>query len=95
MTAPPIIAEWYGTMDKKRRVPSNDIVAILQILIDLFMIIFIIRIFKLHILLPKVELYGSKLFRWKNCCFATDGRSWDIFFFETVKKDRMIRFLNS
>ena len=31
-------------MDKKRRVPSNDIVAILQILITLFMIIFFIRI---------------------------------------------------
>ena len=31
-------------MDKKRRVPSNDIVAILQILIALIMIIFFIRI---------------------------------------------------
>ena len=31
-------------MDKKRRVPSNDIVAIIQILSALFMIIFIIRI---------------------------------------------------
>ena len=31
-------------MDKKRRVPSNDIVAILQILIALLMIIFFIRI---------------------------------------------------
>ena len=30
-------------MDKKRRVPSNDIVAILQIMIELFMIIFFIR----------------------------------------------------
>ena len=36
-------------MDKKRRVPSNDIVAILQILSALFMIIFFIRIYKLHI----------------------------------------------
>ena len=43
---------WGGTMDKKRRVPSNDIVAILKILSALFMIIFFIRIFKLHILLP-------------------------------------------
>ncbi len=32
-------------MDKKRRVPNNEIVAILQILIALFMIIFFIRIF--------------------------------------------------
>ena len=40
-----MIAGWGGTMDKKRRVPSNDIVAILQILIALFMIIFFIRIF--------------------------------------------------
>jgi len=39
-------------MDKKRRVPSNDIVAILQILSAVFMVIFFIRIFKLHILLP-------------------------------------------
>ena len=39
-----MIAGWGGTMDKKRRVPSNDIVAILQILIALFMIIFFIRI---------------------------------------------------
>ena len=39
-----MIAGWGGTMDKKRRVPSNDIVAILQILIVLFMIIFFIRI---------------------------------------------------
>ena len=31
-------------MDKKKKVPSNDIVAILQILIVLFMIIFFIRI---------------------------------------------------
>ena len=31
-------------MDKNIKVPSNDIVAILQILIDLFMIIFFIRI---------------------------------------------------
>ena len=36
-----MIAGWGGTMDKKRRVPSNDIVAILQIFIALFMIIFI------------------------------------------------------
>ena len=47
-----MIAGWGGTMDKKRRVPSNDIVAILQILSALFMIIFFIKIFKLHILLP-------------------------------------------
>ena len=47
-----MIAGWGGTMDKKRRVPSKDIVAILQILSALFMVIFIIRIFKLHILLP-------------------------------------------
>ena len=80
-------------MDKKRRVPSNDIVAILQILSALFMIIFFIRIFKLHILLPSVELYGSKLFRWKNCCSANGGRSRNIDFFETVKIDRLIRFL--
>ena len=40
-----MIAGWGGTMDKKRRVPSNDIVAILQILSALFMIIFFIRIF--------------------------------------------------
>ena len=33
-------------MDKKRRVPSSDIEAILQILSALFMIIFFIRIFK-------------------------------------------------
>ena len=39
-----MIAGWGGKMDKKRRVPSNDIVAILQILIALFMIIFFIRI---------------------------------------------------
>ena len=39
-----MIAGWGGTMDKKRRLPSNDIVAILQILIALFMIIFFIRI---------------------------------------------------
>ena len=39
-----MIAGWGGTMDKKRRVTSNDIVAILQILIALFMIIFFIRI---------------------------------------------------
>ena len=39
-----MIAGWGGTMDKKRRVPSNDIVAILQILIALYMIIFFIRI---------------------------------------------------
>ena len=39
-----MIAGWGGTMDKKRRVPSNDIVAILQILIALFIIIFFIRI---------------------------------------------------
>ena len=39
-----MIAGWGGTMDNKRRVPSNDIVAILQILIALFMIIFFIRI---------------------------------------------------
>ena len=39
-----MIAGWGGTMDKKRRVPSNDIVAILQILSALFMIIFFIRI---------------------------------------------------
>ena len=39
-----MIAGWGGTMDKKRRVPSNDIVAILQILIALFMIIFFTRI---------------------------------------------------
>ena len=47
-----MIAGWGGTIDKKRRVPSNDIVAILQILSALFMVIFFIRIFKLHILLP-------------------------------------------
>ncbi len=52
MTAPSIIARWGGTMDKKRRVPSSNIEAILQILSALFMIIFFIRIFKLHILLP-------------------------------------------
>ena len=39
-----MIAGWGGAMDKKRRVPSNDIVAILQILIALFMIIFFTRI---------------------------------------------------
>ena len=39
-----MIAGWGGTMGKKRRLPSNDIVAILQILIALFMIIFFIRI---------------------------------------------------
>ena len=47
-----MIAGLGGTMDKKRRVPSNDIVAILQILNALFMIIFFIRLFKLHTLLP-------------------------------------------
>ena len=47
-----MIAGWGGTMDKKRRVPSNDIVAILQILSALFMIILFIRAFKLHIILP-------------------------------------------
>ena len=47
-----MIAGWGGTMDKKRRVPSNDIVAILQILIHVYIIIFFIRILKFHILLP-------------------------------------------
>ena len=47
-----MIAGWGGKMDKKRRVPSNDIVAILQIMSAFFMIIFFLRIFKLHILLP-------------------------------------------
>ena len=47
-----MIAGWGGTMDKKRRVPSNDIVSILQIMNALFMRIFFMRIFNLHILLP-------------------------------------------
>ena len=51
-TAPPIIAGWGGTMDKKRRVPSNDIVAILQILSAFDMILFLVRLSKLHRLLP-------------------------------------------
>ena len=50
-TAPSIIAGWGGTTDKKRRVPSNDIVAILKILSALDMFIFFVRICKLHILL--------------------------------------------
>ena len=43
-TTPIIVAGWGGTMDKKRRVPDNDIAAIPQILSDLFMIILFIRI---------------------------------------------------
>ena len=39
-------------MDKKRRVPSNDIVAILQILSAFDMILFLVRLIKLHKLLP-------------------------------------------
>ena len=39
-------------MDKNRRVPSNDIVAILQILSDFDMILFLLRLIKLHKLLP-------------------------------------------
>ena len=47
-----MIAGWGGTMDKKRRVPSNDIVAILQILSAFDMILFLVRLNKLHSLLP-------------------------------------------
>ena len=47
-----MIAGWGGTMDKKRRVPSNDIVAILQILSAFDMILFLARLSKLHRLLP-------------------------------------------
>ena len=47
-----MIAGWGGTMDKKRRVPSNDIVAILQILSAFDMILFSVRLSKLHRLLP-------------------------------------------
>ena len=46
-------------MDKKRRVPSNDIVTILQILSAFDMILFLARLSKLHGLLPLVELNGS------------------------------------
>jgi len=39
-------------MDKKRRVPSKDSVAILQILSAFDMILFLVRLSKLHKLLP-------------------------------------------
>ena len=38
-------------MDKKRRVPSNDIVTILQILSTFDMILFLVRLSKLYICL--------------------------------------------
>ena len=44
-----MIAGWGGTMDKKRRVPSNEIVAILQILSAFDMILFLVRLSKLHL----------------------------------------------
>ena len=47
-----MIAGWGGTMDKKRRVPSNDSVAILQILSAFDMILFLVRFSKLHRILP-------------------------------------------